>query len=71
VAPAILVSEMVMLTSDVAIAVADPNVGWKTWIWFTVFNAIAGPFGRPLFPLPFKISLPSPSILFHFDSSTR
>ncbi|MCJ1473092.1 hypothetical protein MMC13_001742 [Lambiella insularis] len=26
------------------IAIADPRVGWKTWIWFLVFNAIAVPF---------------------------
>ncbi|KAF2816325.1 sugar transporter-like protein [Mytilinidion resinicola] len=26
------------------IAIADPNVGWKTWIWFLVFNAIAAPY---------------------------
>ncbi|KAF2139254.1 uncharacterized protein K452DRAFT_275396 [Aplosporella prunicola CBS 121167] len=26
------------------IAIADTNVGWKTWIWFLVFNAIAGPY---------------------------
>ncbi|KIX08835.1 uncharacterized protein Z518_03492 [Rhinocladiella mackenziei CBS 650.93] len=26
------------------IAIADPNVGWKTWIWFLVFNFIAIPF---------------------------
>ncbi|KAF4535454.1 Sugar transporter [Lasiodiplodia theobromae] len=26
------------------IAIADVNVGWKTWIWFLVFNAIAGPY---------------------------
>jgi hypothetical protein len=27
------------------IAIADPNVSWKTWIWFFVFNAIAVPYG--------------------------
>ena len=27
------------------IAIADPKVGWKTWIWFLVFNAIAAPYG--------------------------
>lgn len=27
------------------IAIADPTVGWKTWIWFLVFNIIAGPYG--------------------------
>ncbi|KAH7055557.1 sugar transporter-like protein [Macrophomina phaseolina] len=26
------------------IAIADTSVGWKTWIWFLVFNAIAGPY---------------------------
>lgn len=26
------------------IAIADPAVDWKTWIWFLVFNAIAAPF---------------------------
>ncbi|MCJ1414246.1 hypothetical protein MMC32_000572 [Xylographa parallela] len=26
------------------IAIANPSVGWKTWIWFLVFNAIAVPF---------------------------
>ncbi|KAF2842057.1 sugar transporter-like protein [Patellaria atrata CBS 101060] len=26
------------------IAIADENVGWKTWIWFLVFNVLAGPF---------------------------
>jgi hypothetical protein len=28
------------------IAIADPNVTWKTWIWFLVFNAIAIPYGK-------------------------
>ena len=27
------------------IAIADPNVGWKAWIWFLVFNLIGAPFG--------------------------
>lgn len=27
------------------IAIADKSVGWKTWIWFLVFNFIAIPFG--------------------------
>ncbi|MCJ1320768.1 hypothetical protein MMC15_006109 [Xylographa vitiligo] len=26
------------------IAIANPSVGWKTWIWFLVFNALAVPF---------------------------
>ena len=26
------------------IAIADPSVGWKTWIWFLVFSVIAVPF---------------------------
>ncbi|KAF2458811.1 sugar transporter-like protein [Lineolata rhizophorae] len=26
------------------IAIADTNVGWKTWIWFLVFNVIAFPY---------------------------
>lgn len=26
------------------IAIADTSVGWKTWIWFLVFNVIAGPY---------------------------
>ncbi|KAL9109794.1 MAG: hypothetical protein Q9227_005663 [Pyrenula ochraceoflavens] len=26
------------------IAIADPSVGWKTWIWFLVFNFIAVPY---------------------------
>ena len=30
------------------IAIANPSVGWKTWIWFLVFNAIAVPFGKSL-----------------------
>lgn len=30
------------------IAIADPNVGWKAWIWFLLFNAIAAPFGKIL-----------------------
>ncbi|KAK8241047.1 hypothetical protein IWZ00DRAFT_547572 [Phyllosticta capitalensis] len=25
------------------IAIADASVGWKTWIWFLVFNVVAGP----------------------------
>jgi hypothetical protein len=28
------------------IAIADPSVGWKTWIWFLVFNFIAIPYGK-------------------------
>lgn len=28
------------------IAIADRSVGWKTWIWFTVFNFVAIPFGK-------------------------
>lgn len=28
------------------IAIADTNVGWKTWIWFLVFNVIAIPYGK-------------------------
>ena len=28
------------------IAIANPSVGWKTWIWFLVFNALAVPFGE-------------------------
>lgn len=34
------------------IAIADPRVGWKTWIWFLVFNAIAVPFGKHTIFLP-------------------
>ncbi|KAK8245352.1 general substrate transporter [Phyllosticta capitalensis] len=26
------------------IAIADASVGWKTWIWFLVFNVVAGPY---------------------------
>ena len=36
------------------IAIADPNVGWKTWIWFLVFNAIGGPFGKLILTLWLK-----------------
>lgn len=28
------------------IAIADPSVGWRAWIWFLVFNVVAIPFGR-------------------------
>lgn len=28
------------------IAIADPSVGFKAWIWFLVFNFIAIPFGE-------------------------
>lgn len=33
------------------IAIADTSVGWKTWIWFLVFNVIAGPYGKHSSPL--------------------
>ncbi|KAF2087656.1 MFS general substrate transporter [Saccharata proteae CBS 121410] len=33
-----------LTTSAGPIAIADPSVSWKTWIWFLVFNAIAGPY---------------------------
>ncbi|OCK86855.1 uncharacterized protein K441DRAFT_683033 [Cenococcum geophilum 1.58] len=29
------------------IAITDTNVGWKTWIWLLVFNAIAASYRRP------------------------
>lgn len=32
------------------VAIADPSVGYKAWIWFLVFNFIAIPFGK-LLPL--------------------
>lgn len=34
------------------IAIADTSVGWKTWIWFLVFNVIAGPYGKHSPPPP-------------------
>lgn len=42
------------------IAIADTRVGWKTWIWFLVFNALAIPYGKtrpsPTVPLSFQTS---------------
>lgn len=43
------------------IAIADTSVGWKTWIWFLVFNVIAGPYGKhspPSHPTPHSSTLP-------------
>ena len=32
--------------------IAIANIGWKTWIWFAVFNVIGFPYGMLLLQLP-------------------